>query len=106
MNNFLTLLAAFLVGGLLTTPLSAADFAERGTIDAVNLKAGYVIVDDGEFALSANVKVYAQSGKEASPSVLRPGMKVSFNIISQAGKRSGRGAITELAIRSSQSRTR
>ena len=105
MNYFFTLLAAGLVGALvLTTPLSAADFAERGTIDAVNLKAGYVIVDDGEFALSANVKVYAQSGKETSPGVLRPGMKVSFNTHRQVGKRGGRGTITELAIHSSKSR--
>jgi len=103
MKYLFTLLTACLVGGLvLTTPLSAANFAERGKIDAVNLEAGYVIVDDGKYALSANVKVYSQSGQETSPSVLRRGMRITFNTLRQGG--SGRGAITELAIVSSSTR--
>ena len=107
MKYFFTLLAACLVGGLvLTTPLSAADFAERGTIDALDLKAGYVIVDDGKFELSADVRVYSQSGQAAPLSALRRGMKITFNTVSQGGSRGGRGAITELAIVSSNSKSK
>lgn len=107
MKYFFTLLAACLMGGLvLTTPLSAADFAERGTIDALDLKAGYVIVDDGRYALSADVKVFSQSGQAATLSALRRGMKITFNTVSQGGSRGGRGAITELAIVSSKSNSK
>jgi len=103
MKSFFTLLAACLVGGLvLTTPLSAADFAERGTIDALDLKAGYLVVDDGKYALSADVRVYSQDGRAAALSALRRGMKITFNTVSQGGGRGERGAITELAILSSK----
>lgn len=107
MNYLFTLLAACLAVGLvLTTPLSAADFAERGTIDALDLKAGYVVVDDGKYALSADVKVYSQSGQAATLSALRRGMKITFNTVSQGGVRGERGAITELAIVSSNSKSK
>ena len=103
MKYLFTLLTACLVSCLvLTTPLSAANFAESGKIDAVNLEAGYVIVDDGKYALSENVKVYSQSGQETSASVLRRGMRITFNTLRQGS--AGRGAITELAIVSSSSR--
>ena len=87
MKYFFTLLAACLVGSLaLLTPSQAADFAERGKIDEVNLKAGYMIVDDGRYALSADVKVYSQNGQAAPLGTLRRGMKITFNIDSKGGR--------------------
>lgn len=84
MKSFFALLAACLFGGLvLTTPLSAANFAERGTIDTLDLKAGYVIVDDGKYTLSADVKVFSQSGQATTLSALRRGMKITFNTVGQ-----------------------
>jgi hypothetical protein len=106
MKYFFTLLAASLVSGLLlTAPLSAADFAELGTIDKVDLKAGYLIVDDGQYALSPDVRVTSQDGRNVPLSSLQRGMKIAFNTGSPAAsKRAGRGAITEVAILPSKSR--
>ncbi|HCU52868.1 MAG TPA: hypothetical protein DIC36_00820 [Gammaproteobacteria bacterium] len=103
MKHFLMLLTAGLMGSLvLSTPLSAADFAERGKIDVVNLKASYVVVDDSKYMLSDNIKVHYQEGQVASVSALRRGMKIAFNVIGQiADSRGGSPAITELVILSS-----
>lgn len=104
MRYFFTRLAVCLVGGVvLTTPLSAADFAERGTIDMVNLKAGYLVVDDSKYVLAPDVKVYSQAGAAATTNELRAGLQVSFSGNSQAGSR---GVITELTIVSSRPRNR
>ncbi len=100
MNYLFTLRAACLAVGLvLAAPLFAAGFAENGTINAVNLKAGYVVVDDGRFELSPRIRIYSETGQLAPLSALQPGKKISFN--SRVDSTGRHGAITELMLHSS-----
>ena len=95
MKYLYTLLTMSLVGSLLlTTPLPAADTTETGKIDGVDLKGGYLVVDDSKFLLAKGVKVYSQSGAAVPVGSLKPGMKITFTL----DRQSSANVITELAI--------
>ena len=95
MKYLYTLLAMSLVSSLLfTTPLLATDTAEFGKIDGVNLKGGYLVVDDSKFLLAKSVRVYSKSGAAVHVSSLKPGMKITFTL----DRQSSANVITELAI--------
>lgn len=99
MKYLYTLLTMSLVGSLLlTTPSLAAESAEFGKIDVVNLKGGYLVVDDGKFILGPTVRVYSQFGEAVPVSSLKPGMKVTFTLDPQSSAK----VITDLAILSSK----
>jgi hypothetical protein len=104
MKTFLMLLTACLMGSLvLSTPSSAAEFAEQGKIDAVYLKAGFVVVDDSKYLLSDNIKVLDKEGHSGSVNDLRRGMKIAFNLLGPGGNsRAGNPIITELVVLSSK----
>ncbi len=98
MKYLYTLLTVSLVGSLLVTlPAPAAESAEVGKIDIVNLKGGYLVVDDSKFILAQNVRVYSQFGAAVPVSALKPKMKISFTLDRQSSAK----VITDLAILSS-----
>ena len=97
MKYLYLLMTVSLVSSLLfTTPSPAADTAEFGKIDVVNLKGGYLVVDDGKFILAQGVRVYSQVGAAVPASSLKPGMKITFTLDRQSSTK----VITELAIHS------
>ena len=98
MKYLYTLLTVSLVGSLLLAPPApAVELAESGKIDIVNLKGGYLVVDDGKFRLAQSVRVYSQFGAAVPVSALKPGMRITFNLDPQ----SSANVITDLAILSS-----
>ena len=85
----LTLLAGgFTALFLGTVPASAADadgssteqpYQVIGTIDAVDLKEGYVIIDDHQYNFSSNLQVHA-GNRSSSRYSLRKGAQVGLNM--------------------------
>lgn len=107
MKYLITLLTAGLLGNLLLmAPLPAAEIpdpgsasalSESGRIDTINLKDGYLIVDDTRYALAPEITVRSASGATVPVSALRRGMRIAFAL--QPVRVAGAQTITVLVIR-------
>lgn len=87
------------IGLLALTPETAAQtqrFAEGGTIDAVYLERGFIVIDDNPYPITSATRVYHPDGTPARPDQLRKKMPIQFNLGRRAG--AGRPPITEIWI--------
>ena len=102
--RYILLSIAFVAGGLAYGPASAAlpatlpAFAadlEQGTIDRVDLKRNEIIIGDGYFVLSSQVRVYSELGAPVTVRSLKQGMSIGFSL---AADGSGQPAISNIVI--------
>ena len=88
-----------LVAGLLAlSPAPAAEsrFSERGRIDGVDLKDGFLVIDDSQFRLTSATRVYTPTGSLGAPQQIRKGMTIRFTRVRPAGP--GKPVISEIWI--------
>ena len=87
-----------LVAGLLALSPAAAEsrFSERGRIDGVDLKGGFLVIDDSQFRLTSTTRVYTPTGLLGAPQQIRKGMTIRFTRVRPAGP--GKPVISEIWI--------
>ena len=79
---------ALLVAGLLTgAALAESRFAENGTLRRVDLQSSSIVVEDSQLWLSPATRVYTSTGALGSLQMLRPGLKIQFNMERGAKRR-------------------
>lgn len=86
--------AALMLGPVLRPAFDTAIAADRpipnvearwpGTIDWIDLAADSVVINDMQYVLPKNVRVYTGDKRETTRSALKQGMKLSFSF-SRAG---------------------
>lgn len=76
-------------------PSPGAVVQGSGKIDAINLAARQLVIDDTVFLLSPTVRVFNAANQPVSPGTLRKGMTVKYYATRPASKR-GSSTITEI----------
>ncbi len=83
-----TVATVFLVAVLLTgAALAEPRFAENGTLRRVDLQSGSLVVEDSQLWLGPATRVYTPTGALGSLQMLRPGLKIQFNMERGAKRR-------------------
>lgn len=83
---------------LVLSPVPAAEprFPESGRVDHVDLKNGFLVIDDSQFRLTSATRVYAPTGSLGAPQQIRKGMTIRFTRVRPAGP--GKPVISEIWI--------
>ena len=83
-----TAIMALLVTSIFTgTLLAESRFAENGTLRQVDLQSSSIVVEDSQLWLSPATRVYTSTGALGSLQMLRPGLKIQFNMERGAKRR-------------------